>query len=207
MDPLNKKERTEAFIKVMLLFLLTVTILAIPMYYAFRMPATEKAVNDKELANLKDGIRQGLETDVKFLALADSAQSLYVQYTKESVEAKRDRLSDRLSTVLNAMEDLSRTIEKDTARYDLYGHVVNAYGNLVVKNDDVNELKAELKKAAEKAEGGGGGGGAAAPSGDDQMKKLITSTLAKHNGNKKEAAKELGMTERKLKKKMEELGM
>ena len=208
MDPLNKKERTEAFIKMLLLFVLTVIIVAIPMYYAFQMPAKEKALYGKELDDLKSGLQSSLQTDVEFLALADSAHSLYLQYTKEIVEAKRDRLSDRLSTVLNAMEDVAKKVMKDTMRYDLYGHVVDGYSNLVVKNDDVNALKAELKKAAEKAgEGGGGGGGAAPLTGDEQMKKMITATLAKHNGNKKDAAKELGMTERKLKKKMEELGM
>jgi hypothetical protein len=42
MDPLNKKERTEAFIKMLLLFLLAVILVSIPMYYAFQMPANDQ---------------------------------------------------------------------------------------------------------------------------------------------------------------------
>lgn len=209
MDPLNKKERTEAFIKMLLLFLLTVVIVAIPMYYAFQMPQKDKELSNKEFEEIKALIRSNNQNDQDFLLLADSAHALFNQYSKENIEVKRSRISDRFSAILNDMEDAALRIEKDTVRSDLYGHIIEAYSNLILKTDDINTLKAELKKAAEKAEGGEGGGGGSSKqlSGDDQQKQLIKSTLAKHNGNKKDAAKELGMTERKLKKKMEELGL
>jgi len=209
MDPLNRKERTEAFIKMLLLFLLTVVIVAIPMYYAFQMPQKEKESSSKEFEELKALIQSNNTNDKDFLLLADSARSLYAQYSKETIEVNKGRISNRFSAVLNKMEDIVLRVKKDSVRNDLYGHIIEAYGNLIVKNDNINELKAELKKAAEKAEGGAGG--AAAPekklSGDDQMREMIKAALAKHNGDKKEAAKELGMTERKLKKKMDDLGM
>lgn len=209
MDPLNRKERTEAFIKMLLWFLLTVVLVAIPMYYAFQMPQKDRAFSSKEIEQLKAQIEGNNKIDQDFLILADSAHSLFLQYSKESVEVNRGRISDRFSGVLNDMEDVALRAEKDTVRSDLYGHIIEAYSNLIVKNDNINELKAELKKAADKAEGGAGGGAesAKALSGDEQMKELIKATLAKHNGNKKDAAKDLGMTERKLKKKMEDLGM
>jgi len=209
MDPLNRKERTEAFIKMLLLFILTVVIVAIPMYYAFQMPQKDRAFSNKEIEQLKAQIQGNNKNDQDLLLLADSAHSLFLQYSKETIEVNRGRISGRFSAVLNDMEDVARRAEKDTVRSELYSHIIEAYGNLILKNDNINELKAELKKAAEKAEEGAGGGAETtkAISGDDQMKELIKATLVKHNGNKKDAAKELGMTERKLKKKMEDLGM
>lgn len=210
MDPLNKKERTEAFIKMLLLFLLTVVIVVIPMFYAFQMPTKDQAVSSDELEQMKALIQENSKNDHEFLVLADSAHSLFIQYSKENVEVNRGRISDRFSGVLNDMEDIVRRVEKDSVRCDLYSHIIDAYSNLILKNDNINELKVELKKAEEKAEESGGGGGAEPTqklSGDDQMRELIKATLAKHNGNKKDAAKELGMTEKRLKKKMEDLGM
>jgi transcriptional regulator with GAF, ATPase, and Fis domain len=206
MDPLNKKERTEAFIKMLLLFLLTVVIMAIPMYYAFQMPQKDMALSNKEYEELKALIKSNNQNDKDFVVLADSAHSLFVQYSKESIEVKKGRISDRFSTVLNNMEDAALHVVKDSVRSDLYRHIIEAYSNLIVKNDDISALKAELKKTTEKAEGGEGGGSDKKISGDPQIQ-LIKSTLAKHNGNKKDAAKELGMTERRLKKRMDELGM
>lgn len=208
MDPLNKKERTEAFIKMLLLFLLTVVIVAIPMFYAFRMPTIDQAYSNKEFEQLKALIEINNKNDQEFLILTDSAHSLYIQYSKENAEVNRGRISDRFSGVLNDMEDAARQIEKDTVRSELYDHIIEAYSNLILKNDNINELKAELKKAEEVAAGGGGGAEATKKlSGEEQMIELIKTTLQKHNGNKKDAAKELGMTEKKLKKKMEDLGM
>ncbi len=207
MDPLNKKERTEAFMKMLLLFLLTVVILAIPMYYAFQMPQKDMAMSNKEYEELKALIKSNKQNDKDFMVLADSAHALFIQYSKESIEVKKGRISDRFSTVLNNMEDAALHVVKDSARRGLYGHIIEAYSNLVVKNDDISALKAELKKTAEKAEGGEGGGSGKKLSADEQQIQLIKTTLAKHNGNKKDAAKELGTTERKLKKKMDELGM
>lgn len=208
MDPLNKKERTEAFIKMLLLFLLTIVIVAIPMFYAFRMPTIDQAYSNKESEQFKALIEINNKNDQEFLILTDSAHSLYIQYSKENAEVNRGRISDRFSGVLNDMEDVARQIEKDTIRRELYDHIIEAYSNLILKNDNINELKAELKKAEEVAAGGGGGAEATKKlSGEEQMIELIKTTLQKHNGNKKDAAKELGMTEKKLKKKMEDLGM
>lgn len=209
MDPLNKKERTEAFVKMLLMFVLTVLIISIPIFYAFQMPNREIALNSKEFEQIKAQIQSNVKNDHDFLMLADSAHSLFLQYSKESVEVKRGRISDRLSATLNDMEDVERRVDKDSVRSELYGHIIEAYSNLVLKNDNINELKAELKKAAEKAEGEGGGGGGSSKkmSAEELQKKQITDVLAKHNGNKKDAAKELDMSERKLKKKMEELGI
>jgi hypothetical protein len=211
MDPLNKKERTEAFIKMLLLFLLTVIIVSIPMYYAFQMPANDQAVNSEEHQQLIAQLDESKKNDLEFLMLADSARALYVQYSKENIEVNRGRISNRFSGVLNNMEDIALRVESDTVKSDLYGHLIDAFNNLIVKNDNINELKANLKKATESA--GGGSSVASTPepakelTSEEKMIELIKTTLEKHNGNKKNAAKELGMTERSLKKKMDDLGM
>lgn len=209
MDPLNKKERTEAFIKMLLLFVLTVLVITIPIFYAFQMPEKDRTLTSREFELIKAQIQNNLKNDNEFLLLADSARSLYQQYAAETIEVKRGRISDRMSATLNDMEDVGRKMEKDSVRSELYKHIIEGYSNLVLKNQNINELKAELKKAAEKAESeeGGGGGGSKKMSAEEMQVKQINAVLAKHNGNRKDAAKELGMSERKLKKKMEELGM
>lgn len=106
------------------------------------------------------------------------------------------------------MEDIALRVEGDSIKSDLYGHLIDAFSSLLVKNDDINQLKANLKKVAESA-----GSKSADPvpvkelSSEEKMAELIRTTLEKYHGNKKNAAKELGMTERSLKKKMEDLRM
>lgn len=208
MDPLNKKERTEAFIKMLLLFLLTVVIVAIPLFYAFQMPGKEQAITEKDVKQMKDQMEGTLKNDKDFLALADSAHSLFELYSKETIEVNRGRISNKFSIVLNKMEEVVRRVEKDTLRKNLYGHIMETYSNLILKNDNINQLKVELKKAAEKAEGGGGGSDSGEKvSPDKQMADRIKAALKKHNGDRKEAAKELDMSERSLKKKMKDLGI
>jgi energy-coupling factor transporter ATP-binding protein EcfA2 len=206
MDPLNKKERTEAFVKMLLLFVLTVIVVSIPMYYAFRMPSYDNALSREKQEEMMALLEESKKNDQEFLLLADSAHTLYIQYSKEIIEVNRGRISNRFSGVLNHMEDIALRVENDSIKSDLYGHLIDAFNGLIVKNDDINQLKANLKKASESS-----GSSTSAPetvkelSSEEKLAELIKATLEKHNGNKKNAAKELGMTERSLKKKMEDL--
>lgn len=195
MDPLNKQERKEAFIKMLVMFIITVIIIAIPMYYAFKLPLKELAFNRSENEKLTAQIKNSSQVDLAFLALADSARTLFNQYSNESVDLTRQRISDRFSAVLNAMEDYAVKVEGDTIKSNLYDHVVNAMDDLFTKAENLNDLK---KQAAQQP---------ATLTDDQKMIELIKNTLKKHNGNTKDAAKELGMTERRLKKKMQDLGM
>ncbi len=201
MDPLNKKERTEAFIKMLLLFLLAVSIVAIPMFYAFRMPALDKAHNSEAYENLKNRLEEIIENDRQFLFLTDSARTLFLDYSKEVSSVRKGRISDRFSEILNNMEDLALRVEEDTVRSDLYAHMIDAYSELFVKTDHIAEMKEDFKEEVEEVKED------AQLTPDEQMIELITITLEKHRGNKREAARELGMTRRRLIKKMEELGM
>lgn len=211
MDPLNKKERTEAFIKMLLFFILTVALTGLVIFYAFRMPAKEQDFSSEAYSELLKQAGDDKAMNQEFLLLADSARSLYFQYIKENTEVNRKRLIGRFSAVLNQMEDKVQQVESDTVKHDLYFHLIDAYSSLAEKNDNIRSLKEDLKKAVEAAEGGGGGGGPAEPSreltSDEKMIDLIKAALEKHNGNKKDAARDLGMTERSLRKKMQDLGM
>lgn len=208
MDPLNKKERTEAFVKMLLFFLLTVALTGIVIFYAFRMPAKEEAFSSDSYQELLKQVGADKGINQEFLILADSARALYFQYSKENIEVNRKRLIGRFSAVLNQMEDKVQQLETDTVRYDLFFHVIDAYSSLAEKNDNIRALKEELKKAAEAAGGGGGPAEAGKElTSDEKMIDLIKAALEKHNGNKKNAARDLGMTERSLRKKMQDLGM
>jgi len=214
MDPLNKKERTEAFGRMLLMFLLTLIIVLIPMYFVFRMPANEQAFSNEEHERLMEILTQNSMNDQEFLLLTDSAHALYLEYSKEKSDLKRGRISDRFSGLLNDMEDVALRVEADTVRSDLYGHVIDVYSNLFTINDNIANLKEDLKKTVEEKEAieASKGSGEAEKTekvltSEEQQIQLIKSTLEKHNGNTKDAAKELGMTERRLKKKMEDLGM
>lgn len=221
MDPLNKKERTDAFIKMLLMFLLTLIIVLIPMYYVFRMPANEQAFTDEEHKQLLEIFKENKINDQEFLLLTDSARSLYLEYSKEESDLNKGRITDRFSGLLNKMEDAVFRVEADTVRSELYGHLIDAYSDLFMVNDDINMLKGdlvktkeELKKTSEEKETMKGSKATVETdnttkvlTSEEQQFQLIKTTLEKNNGNIKNAAKELGMTERRLKKKMEELGI
>jgi len=209
MDPLNKKERTEAFIKMLLFFMLTVALTGLVIFYAFRMPAKEQNFSSDAYNELLKQAGDDKALNQEFLLLADSARSLYLQYIKENIEVNRKRLIGRFSAILNQMEDKVQQVESDTVRHDLFFHLIDAYSSLAEKNDNLRSLKEDLKKAVEAAEGGGGGPADPARelTSDEKMIDLIKAALEKHNGNKKNAARDLGMTERSLRKKMQDLGM
>jgi hypothetical protein len=221
MDPLNKKERTEAFIKMLLMFILTLIIVLVPMYYVFRMPANEQAFTDEEHKRLMEILKENNLNDQQFLLLTDSARSLYLEYSKEESDLNKGRITDRFSGVLNSMEDVALKVEADTVRSELYGHLIDAYSNLFMVNDDINKLKGdliktkdELKKTSEEKETIKVSKTTAETENttnvltrEEQQIQLIKTTLEKNNGNIKNAAKDLGMTERRLKMKMEELGI
>ncbi len=218
MDALNKQERTEAFLKMLAFFILAVIIISIPMYYAFRMPEKEKALRRAECDSLAVRLTEIDNFAKAFLLQADSAVSLFNTYKEEEDEVLRDKLQLRFSEITNEMENSVRTIKNDTIRARLYGKAIFIYSNVfstwaekkdlqVQLNDCMQNTNAMLKKkevaaAVEK------------PKVEEKEMTirekeidLINKALKKHNGNVKAAAKELGKTERKLKRRMKELGI
>ena len=215
MDPLNKQERTEAFIKMLALFLFAVIIAAIPMYYAFQMPENENSLNISKYEDLVSELEKMNELELKFLMKTDTAISLLNAYKNEQDELSRNKIQLRYSDETNQMEDYLEEITHDTVKAQLYDNIVFTYNNIFSAWVEKNELQAQLdecmktskvqsKEISEKEKI------VAEEQGKSIQEKeidLIKKALEKHNGNKRLAARELGTTERKLRKRMKELGI
>lgn len=215
MDPLNKQERTEAVIKMLAFFLLAVIIVAIPMYYAFSLPEKEATWNKSEYEALVKELNDSKRFEKEFLQKTDAAIVLFHTYQMEEDEMARDKLQLRYSEATNEMEDYLEQIGEDSTRIGLYDNVIFTYNNLFSVWNEKYELKVQLEECMQtnysqsveitkKTE----------IVNTEQEKSiqqkeidLIKKALDKHNGSKRLAAKELGYSERKLKKRMKELGI
>ena len=198
MDPLNKQERTEAFIKMLAFFLFAVIVVSIPMYYAFQMPEKENTLNQSEFTKLSAQIEEMNNFEQNFLTKTDSALSLFNDYKIEEDKLSRDKIQLRYSDITNQMEDYLEKISDDTIKANLYDNVIFTYNNLFSSWSEKNVLQEQLDECME------------TPSPITIKEKeidLIKKALDKHNGSIRLAANELGSTERKLKKRMKELGI
>ncbi|WP_346854007.1 helix-turn-helix domain-containing protein [uncultured Draconibacterium sp.] len=222
MDPLNKQERTEAVIKMLAFFLLAVIIVAIPMYYAFSLPEKEAEWNATEYNDLVKKLKDKEQFEKDFLQKTDSAIALFQAYQREEDEMARDKIQLRYSNATNQMEDYLERIANDSIRADLYDNVIFTYNNLFSAWNERNDLQDQLNECMEQSQ-----------SQKKELNKkseiltektefveqeraktiqekeidLINKALAKHNNSIRLAAKELGSTERKLRKRMKELGI
>lgn len=219
MDPLNKQERTEATIKMLLFFVLALIIVAIPMYYAFRMPDKEVQWNKAEYEELEKKLNNIEQFERDFLAKTDSAIALFNRYQNEEDQMTRDKIQLRYSNATNQMEDYLDRIGHDTLKVRLFDNVIYTYNNLFSawsektkiesqlldclqqSQSKQQELKGIITEHSQKVEE------EEAKSFQQKEIDLIQKALDKHNGSKRQAAKELGTTERKLRKRMKELGM
>lgn len=215
MDPLNKQERTEAVIKMLAFFLLAVIIVAIPMYYAFSLPEKEGAWNQTEYDELAMKLNKIESFEQEFLQKTDSAIALFQTYQLEEDEMVRDKLQLRYSNATNKMEDYLQQISDDTLMVDLYDNVIFTYNNLFSAWNERNELKAQLDDCMHNSQSQKKELSVKSEIVQQENAKsiqqkeidLIRKALDKHNGSKRLAAKELGTTERKLKKRMKDLGI
>lgn len=222
MDPLNKQERTEAVIKMLAFFLLAVIIVAIPMYYAFSIPEKEATWNKAEYETLVEKLRDSQQFERDFLQKTDSAIALFQSYQTEEDEVARDKIQLRYSNATNQMEDYLQRIVKDSVKVSLYDNVVFTYNNLFSAWKEKNDVQAQLddcmqQSSTQKQELSEKEGIISekteivekeeAKSIQQKEIDLIKKALEKHNGSKRLASKELGISERKLRKRMKELGI
>jgi transcriptional regulator with GAF, ATPase, and Fis domain len=218
MDALNKQERTEAFLKMLAFFLLAVIVISIPMYYAFRLPEKEDTLHRAECDSISVRLAE-IDNFIKaFLIEADSAISIFNTYKEEQDEVLQDKLQLRFSEITNEMENSVRTIKHDTTRARLYGKAIFIYSNLFSTWVEKKDLQARLDDCMQDNTAIMQKKEIAASVEEPVVEKkemtirekeidLINKALKKHNGNVKAAAKELGTSERKLKKRMKELGI
>jgi DNA-binding NtrC family response regulator len=218
MDALNKQERTEAFLKMLAFFLLAVIVISIPMYYAFRLPEKEDTLHRAECDSISVRLAE-IDNFIKaFLIEADSAISIFNTYKEEQDEVLQDKLQLRFSEITNEMENSVRTIKHDTTRARLYGKAIFIYSNLFSTWVEKKDLQARLDDCMQDNTAIMQKKEIAASVEEPVVEKkemtirekeidLSNKALKKHNGNVKAAAKELGTSERKLKKRMKELGI
>jgi hypothetical protein len=194
MDPLNKQERTEAFLKMLALFLISIVIVAIPIYYAFKLPEKERSASSSEYESVKKQLEESKLHDMVFMMKTDSVITIYNQFAQQKDNLERDRMQLRFVSISNKMEDYSKTIKNDTIKPKLYGNVVFSLNKLFSNKNDLFSLEDKLAKAPT-------GGGSEAPKEDtrsllEKQIELLKKSLALHGGHKNNAAKELGMSER-----------
>lgn len=198
MEPLNKQERTEAFIKVLVLFLLAVIVVAIPMYYTFKLPTKVETDNSSEFETLKKQMADMKRYDLQFLAKTDSALTIYNEFAQEKDNFTRDRMQLRYSAISNKMEDFSKTIRNDTVKPMLYSNVVFSFNKLFSNRSEIFGLEEKLAKIESDKEGGAAGEEKKEDTQTLLSKQIeiIKKALAVSGGNRKNAARELGMTEK-----------
>jgi transcriptional regulator with GAF, ATPase, and Fis domain len=215
MDPLNKQERTEALLKMLAFFLLAVVIVSIPMYYAFRLPEKEAAWNNAEFDQIVKKLDDHEKFERDFLQKTDSAIALYNAYLIEEDEIARDKIQLRYSNATNQMEDYLERMSNDSVKAELYDNVIFTYINLFSAWKSKNELQAQLDDCMKKSSSQQQELTVKTEIVQQEKAKtiqekeidLIKKALQKHNGSIRLAAEELGTTERKLRKRMKELGV
>ena len=215
MDSLNKQERIEAILKMLAFFLLAVTIVAIPMYYAFRLPEKEQTLTESEYRDLSSRLEEIKNFEAEFLIKTDSAMSLFNAFINEEDELNRDKIQLRYSSTTNKMEDDLKNISNDTIKLQLYDNIIFTYNNLFSVWSEKSDLQLQLDECMETS--------TAKSAVVSEQKEIVTKenektirekeidlinkALKKHNGSIRLAGKELNMSERKLKKRMKELGI
>ncbi|WP_347841568.1 helix-turn-helix domain-containing protein [uncultured Draconibacterium sp.] len=219
MEALNKQERTEAVLKMLLFFVLAIIIVAIPMYYLFRLPEIEAEWNKEQYDDVLKKLADSERFEQQFLQKTDSAIALFTAYQKEEDEVARDKIQLRYSNATNQMEDYLQQIEQDSVRADLYDNIIYTFNNLFsawnAKVEVEQQLAEELHQSKNKQQELRGIISEHSQKIEEEESKsfqekeieLIADALQKHGGSKRLAAKELGTTERKLRKRMKELGM
>jgi hypothetical protein len=140
MEPLNKQERTEAFVKVLALFLLAVILIAIPMYYVFRLPCI--------VSNEKDELLRKVEKmkkfETQFLIETDSAKYIFNHFEQEKNELDRSKWRLQYPSISLDMEKLSRNTFDDTLKSRLYANVVFSFDRLFNNQDTIFSLKNKI---------------------------------------------------------------
>lgn len=147
MEPLNGKERTSALLKFLGLFLVTVILVNVAIYFSLQMPEKQLALLKEENSRLKvETLNTGL-----WLTTVDSVRSQLERY---NAEPNKIRLELEINDRINA---LTKFGIKDSSKFgDILTRVANAYSeNLVLKKNllnsgDCSTKIAELEK--EKAE-------------------------------------------------------
>jgi len=154
MDPLNKKERTNFFIKFSFAFLIGILIIMIPFYFLIQLPEIENDLMNKDYKKIQEQVKYQKEV---FAVDVESASRLIEKYDAPNQDI--DKLNADLGLLISRMEE---SYANDTTwSGKMYQNIVKSYialkkaKNDVLKgNKDLNDCKKDLEKA--KADAGKG---------------------------------------------------
>jgi len=170
MKPLNKKDRTNAFLKFLAIFILGMLIILIPFYFLIRLPEKVEEVKTEELTGFEEQIE--FQRDY-FAVQMDSVRTLLGMFKNPGIDF--DRLSANIGILLAEME--AKIATDDSWRGKMNKNIIETYSDLKLSKasgidvtDDLSDLEEEIEKLKEKLEeckddlaeakaGGGGGGG------------------------------------------------
>jgi hypothetical protein len=197
MEPLNKQERTEAFIKMLALFLVAMAAVALVMFMTIELPSKELDKCKSERDNLTSQMEVMVNSDHQFLLKADTAWTIYQKYDQENNEMARTKLRAQDSFISNDMERLSGALQNDTLKSRVYANLVFSFDKLFTSKNEILDLRDQLAKVIDKKDPDG-------PKPDLRTMKekeieILREVLNNNKRNIKNAAKEIDMPEKLFK--------
>jgi len=193
MDPLNKQERTEAFIKMLALFLLTAVLMAIPMYYAFRLPCMVSEKNDDILKKV-DEMR---DVEKQFLLKTDLSKETYSDYEQEANKVNRDKTRLQYSAISLDMGKIISSISTDTIKSNLYSNVVFSFDKLFNQQEKIFILRDSIKAILNPLPVPPPTGGEPIPETlETRFKNILKEALKKNDNNRRLSGQSVGLSEK-----------
>jgi phosphoenolpyruvate carboxylase len=139
MDPLNKRERTETFLKFLGVFILGIIIVLIPFYFIIRLPERENKLMNEKFRNLEEQ----LKFQKKYFAVRmDSVKNMLDDFDSQGIDI--DKLNADIGFVLSDME---KSIVADTSwKAGLYKNIIQTYLDLQKAKNSILETRDDLKE-------------------------------------------------------------
>ena len=148
MKPKNSKERSASFIKFLVLFLVTVSMILVAVYFNFEIPEKE----NKLLREQAKVIDEEMEYQSNFFAEMQILKEMI-----DSLDVPGQNMSYQNSMISNQLVDLQEDIPPKGSShvYDMHMAIIQLYVELQTATDKVNSLRdaegtiAEYKEAFE----------------------------------------------------------
>lgn len=139
MKPKNHKERQSGFLKFLLLFVVTVTMVVIAVFFNYKIPSKENSL----LKTQAKAIDQEMQFQNEF-----SEKMLQVKELINSLDTKGQNFSYQNSLISKELVELQKKIptKDSTYRYDMYTNVVLLQVELQETKNKLRELEGSATK-------------------------------------------------------------
>ncbi|MDC1161814.1 type VI secretion system TssO [Tenacibaculum sp.] len=150
MKPKNIKERRNSFLKFLLLFVATIAMILIAVFFTFKIPVKENEI-------LKDQAGR-IEKELKFQDTFSKSMTR-VKRMIDSLDVPGQNISYQNSLISSKLVEMQKIIPRkdSTFKYDMYSGVVGLYVEIQKNKNRLRELKdaesiiEEYKEALEKS--------------------------------------------------------